>query len=128
MNNSQKLWEAAKISYRNAYCPYSKFSVGAAILSSDGQIFSGCNVENVAYPEGTCAETGAISAMINGGGKHISEILILGSGENLLTPCGGCRQRIKEFSDENTLIHLADLTGIKKTLKLNELLPYAFDL
>lgn len=126
MNNAQKLWSLAKTVYAHAYCPYSNFAVGAAILADDGNFYSGCNVENAAYPEGSCAETGAISAMISGGARQIKEILILGNGSQLLTPCGGCRQRIKEFSSSETLIHLADDSGICETLTIDQLLPCSF--
>ena len=82
----------------NAYAPYSNFSVGAAILSEGNRLFGGCNVENAAYPEGTCAEAGAISAMIAGGCKTIKEIYVISQSENIVSPCGGCRQKIREFS------------------------------
>ncbi len=126
MNNTQKLFELAQASFHNAHCPYSHFAVGAAILSDNGKFYSGCNVENVSYPEGTCAESGAIAAMINDGGKKITEILILGNGKDLITPCGGCRQRICEFATPTTLVHLADMTGIVKTMTINDLLPLSF--
>ncbi len=126
MNNTQKLFELAKTSFKNAHCPYSHFAVGAAILSDNGKFYSGCNVENVSYPEGTCAESGAIAAMINDGGKKIAEILILGNGNELITPCGGCRQRICEFATPTTLIHLADMNGVVETLTINDLLPHSF--
>ncbi len=126
MNNTQKLFELAQASFQNAHCPYSNFAVGAAILGDNGKFYSGCNVENVSYPEGTCAESGAIAAMINDGGKKIAEILILGNGKELITPCGGCRQRICEFATPSTLIHLADMSGIVETLKIDDLLPHSF--
>lgn len=126
MNNISQLLKLAAEAYARAHCPYSHFHVGAAILSTDGKFYSGCNVENVSYPEGTCAESGAISAMINGGSSQIAEILIFGTGENLITPCGGCRQRIAEFADTNTLIHMADAQGVKQTLTLSQLLPAHF--
>ena len=127
MNNIPKLFELASAAMKNAYVPYSRFAVGAAVLSSDGRFYAGCNVENVSYPCGSCAETGAIAAMIAGGSREIAEILILGSGKELISPCGACRQRIKEFSVPQTLVHLADASGVRRTCTAAELLPFAFD-
>ncbi len=111
----------------NAYAPYSNFRVGVSILSDDNKVYLGCNVENAAYPQGLCAEAGAIAAMISGGSKTISKILVVADSKNLITPCGGCRQKLSEFSTKDTSIFLADMSGIKKKLKLFELLPGAFD-
>lgn len=127
MNNIPKLLELAAAARQNAHVPYSHFAVGAAIRSSDGRFYAGCNVENVSYPCGSCAETGAIAAMITGGSREIAEILILGAGKELISPCGACRQRIKEFSSPQTLVHLADAFGVRKTCTVAELLPLAFD-
>lgn len=110
----------------NAYAPYSNFSVGAAILSESGKLFGGCNVENAAYPEGTCAEAGAISAMIAGGCKTIKEIYIVSKSENIVSPCGGCRQKIREFSSDQTKIFLCNIKWDYKLFSLNELLPFSF--
>ena len=126
MNNTLELLHLAAASAHNAYAPYSRFAVGAAILSSNGNFYSGCNVENISYPVGTCAEAGAISAMINGGSRHIQEILILADGQDLITPCGACRQRIAEFATKETLVHLATPQGIQKTLPMSQLLPFCF--
>ncbi len=117
------LFAAAQKAFGKAYAPYSKFCVGAAILGDDGKIYNGCNVENVSYP---CAEAGAIAAMIAGGSKSISEILILADSRELIKPCGACLQRIAEFAENDTLIHLANLTGVQQTLKLSDLMPLAF--
>jgi cytidine deaminase len=108
-----------------AYAPYSKFQVGAAILDENNQIHAGCNVENSAYPLGVCAEGSAISNMILSGGNTIRKILIVSSGEMMVTPCGGCRQKIKEFADESTeiLIYHNEKTT---NFSLEELLPYSF--
>ena len=110
----------------NAYAPYSNFSVGAAILSENDKLFGGCNVENAAYPEGTCAEAGAISAMIAGGCKTIKEIYIVSKSENIVSPCGGCRQKIREFSSDQTKIFLCNIKWEYKLFSLNELLPFSF--
>ena len=110
----------------NAYAPYSNFSVGAAILSEYVNLFGGCNVENAAYPEGTCAEAGAFSAMIAGGCKTIKEIYIVSKSENIVSPCGGCRQKIREFSSDQTKIFLCNIKWDYKLFSLNELLPFSF--
>ena len=110
----------------NAYAPYSNFSVGAAILSERNSLYGGCNVENAAYPEGTCAEAGAISAMIAGGCKTIKEIYIISQSENIVSPCGGCRQKIREFSSEKTKIYLCNIKWEYKLFTVEELLPFSF--
>ncbi len=121
-----KLLETAKAARKNAHCPYSKFAVGAAVLSKTGKIYAGCNVENISYPIGTCAEEAAIAAMLTDGEKLIKEILIIADSKSLITPCGACLQRIKEFSNSATLVHLAGLKGVQKTYKIKDLLPFAF--
>jgi cytidine deaminase len=120
------LFEAAKTVQAKAYAPYSRFKVGAAIRTANGQVFTGCNVENAAYPVGSCAEAGAICAMIAGGESRIAEIVVMGEGENLVTPCGGCRQRIREFASPETPIHIAGPEGIRRSFALEELLPFSF--
>jgi cytidine deaminase len=120
------LFEAAKAGQSQAYAPYSRFKVGAAIMTPTGAIYSGCNVENAAYPQGACAETGAISAMALAGERRIAEILVIGDGEALVTPCGGCRQRIREFAAPDAPIHIAGPEGIRATFTLDQLLPESF--
>ena len=110
----------------NAYAPYSRFKVGAAIRAASGAIFSGCNVENAAYPQGSCAEASAISGMALAGDRRIAEILVIGDGEALCTPCGGCRQRIREFAAPTTPIHIAGPEGVRASFTLAELLPESF--
>jgi len=126
MKNLHQLFTFAKKAMENAYAPYSEFKVGAAVLADDGNIYSGCNVENISYPCGTCAEAGAIAAMINGGGKKIRKIVVVADGKELIKPCGACLQRILEFSDETTEILLATPEGIARQTSLAELLPLAF--
>jgi cytidine deaminase len=126
MASLDMLFEAAKAIQARAYAPYSRFKVGAAILTPEGQVFTGCNVENAAYPVGSCAEAGAISAMLAGGGNRIGTIVVMGEGEHLVTPCGGCRQRIREFAAPDTTIHVAGPEGIRKSFTLDELLPFSF--
>lgn len=120
------LFDAAKAAQKRAYAPYSHFKVGAAIRTAMGTIYAGCNVENAAYPQGNCAEAGAISAMIMGGEHEIAEILVIGNGDALVTPCGGCRQRIREFAKPMTPIHVAGPDGIRAHFTLDELLPHSF--
>jgi cytidine deaminase len=121
-----ELFAAAKAAQKNAYARYSHFSVGAALRTASGTVFSGCNVENAAYPQGACAEAGAISAMALAGERRIDEILVVGDGEALCTPCGGCRQRIREFAEPSALIHVAGPEGVRASFTLGQLLPESF--
>ncbi len=126
MEISQQLFERAVTVKSNAYAAYSHYCVGAAIYSESGKIYASCNVENISYPCGTCAEAGAISAMVAGGDKKIAAILITSDGKDLVYPCGACLQRIAEFADAKTLIYLADKEKICQTYHLNDLLPHNF--
>ena len=121
-----ELVAAAISAMSHAYAPYSSFYVGAAIRDENGQIHSGANVENAAYPQGACAEVGAISAMIMAGGRKIDAIAVAGKGNVLCTPCGGCRQRIREFAEAATPIIIADETGERARFTLAEILPHSF--
>ena len=109
-----------------AYAPYSRFQVGAALRDEAGRIHSGVNVENAAYPQGSCAEAGAIAAMIIKGGRKITAIAIAGRGEALCTPCGGCRQRLREFAAPDTPILICGEDGERARFTLAELLPHSF--
>ena len=120
------LFEKARAVRENAHAPYSKFRVGAALRTISGEEFIGCNVENSAYPQATCAEAGAIAAMIAGGEKEISEICIVADSPSPVSPCGGCRQKLSEFSTPSTKVHLANLKGILACHSLGELLPHSF--
>lgn len=110
----------------NAYVPYSRFKVGAAILSVEGRVHIGCNVENVAYPEGTCAEAGAIAAMIAGGDTRIAEIAVIADSPEPVPCCGGCRQKIAEFADGSVRVTLYTTDGKSKSMTVAELLPGSF--
>lgn len=121
-----RLFEAARAAQAAAYAPYSRFSVGAALRDTGGAVHAGCNVENAAYPVGTCAEAGAIAAMVAAGGRAIAEMLVLGPGPGLVTPCGACRQRIREFAAPEVTIHVADGTGVRAAFTLGHLLPDSF--
>jgi cytidine deaminase len=120
------LFDAAKAVRENAHAPYSDFKVGAAIRSGSGAVYTGCNVENVAYPEGTCAEAGAIAAMVAAGEREIAEVLVIADSTQPVTPCGGCRQKLAEFGAGDVVVTLAGLTGAKAKMTLAELLPGAF--
>jgi cytidine deaminase len=122
-----ELIAAAKSARLKAYAPYSKFLVGAAVRDERGNIHGGCNIENAAYPQGWCAETSAIAAMIMSGGHAIAEMAVIGTGDLLCTPCGGCRQKIREFAKGNVKIHMCGQDGkVKQTFTLDELLPASF--
>ena len=120
------LLAAAREAFANAYAPYSGFSVGAALRTVDGAVFVGCNVENVAYPEGTCAEAGAIAAMCAAGGRRIAALAVIADGPEPVAPCGGCRQKIAEFADPDVPVTMATLGGAARTVTLADLLPGAF--
>lgn len=127
MSELSLLFNQALSARNNAYAPYSGFAVGAAVLCNNGKIYSGCNVENISYPCGTCAEAGAIAAMNADGGRLIKDIVVVAGGNTLISPCGACLQCIFEFADSETTVHLADLKGIRKSFKINELLPVSFN-
>ena len=127
MSQLSLLFTQAVNARQNAYAPYSHFAVGAAVLSANGKTYAGCNVENISYPCGTCAEAGAIAAMNADGGRLIKDIVVVAGGDSLISQCGACLQRIFEFADAETTVHLADLTGIKKSFKIAELLPVSFN-
>ena len=111
----------------HAHAPYSGFKVGACVRSRDGQLFVGCNVEIIAYPQGTCAEASAIGAMVAAGVREIAEMVVLAEGDDLCTPCGGCRQRIAEFSAPDMVVHVASKEGVRASFTIGELLPHRFD-
>lgn len=121
-----ELFAAAEAVRAHAYAPYSRFQVGAAILADDGQIYSGCNIENAAYPQGNCAEASAIAAMIAGGAKRIQRIYVTGPGAAPVTPCGGCRQRIREFADLDVVVISHGIEGQPLAQTLAALLPHSF--
>ena len=110
----------------NAHAPYSRFKVGAAIRSVEGRVHVGCNVENVAFPEGTCAEAGAIAAMIAAGDKRIAEIFVVADSPEPVPPCGGCRQKIAEFADGGVAVTLATTGGALRETTVADLLPGVF--
>ena len=120
------LKEAAVRVRENAHAPYSDFQVGAAIQTATGAIFAGCNVENVAYPKGTCAEAGAIAAMVAAGEREIKSVYVVAGSPMPVTPCGGCRQKLAEFGAGDVTVTMATTGGVEEVMTLAELLPGAF--
>jgi cytidine deaminase len=109
-----------------AHAPYSKFHVGAAVRDEDGGIHGGCNVENAAYPQGLCAEAGAIAALVAAGKRRVLECVVIGPGPEVITPCGGCRQKLREFAADEMKVHLCGPDGLHRTVTLGMLLPMSF--
>ena len=126
MSDTDALLQAAATARAHAHAPYSGFAVGAALRAEDGRIHAGANVENAAYPEGLCAEAAAIAAMVTSGARQIREMVVLAAGPPLCAPCGGCRQRIREFAGPEIVIHLCTPSGVQRSVTLGELLPLAF--
>ena len=120
------LLRLARTMMTRAHAPYSNFHVGAAVRDEDGGVHGGCNVENVAYPQGWCAEASAIAGLVGAGHKRIVECLVVGPGPELITPCGGCRQKLREFASDDLRIHLCASDGLHRTVTLDELLPMSF--
>ena len=118
--------ELARRALANAHAPYSRFRVGACLRAASGRLYAGCNVENVAYPVGQCAEAGAIGAMVAAGDREIVEALVLTEGAEPCPPCGRCRQQLAEFARPDARIHLCGPEGLRVTTTLGALLPLAF--
>ena len=123
---SDALVEAARAVMARAYAPYSRFRVGAALRADDGSIHVGANVENAAYPQGQCAEASAIGALVAAGRTRITEAAVIGDGDAPVVPCGGCRQRLREFMEPGAEIHLCSVAGGRETATLAALLPRSF--
>lgn len=136
MADFDTLFAAASAARAKAHAPYSRFHVGAALLDDTGAVHAGCNIENAAYPEGWCAETTAIGHMVMAGGRRIVMAVVVAPridlsgtpGGRFCTPCGGCRQRLSEFSGPDTVIHSADPDGAFMTTRMADLLPAGFSL
>jgi homotetrameric cytidine deaminase len=123
---SEQLIEAARAAQQRAYAPYSRYRVGVALRAPDGSVHVGANVENAAYPLGNCAEASAIGAMIAAGRGKIVEAAVIGDGEEPCVPCGGCRQRLREFMPLDATVHLLAEKGARASMTLEELLPRSF--
>ena len=123
---SDDLREKALAVRVHAYAPYSNFQVGAAVRAASGEVFVGCNVENAAYPEGTCAEAGAIAAMVAAGQTELAEVYVVAAGAEPVAPCGGCRQKLSEFGKSDVSVTLATVEGTEMQTRIADLLPGAF--
>jgi cytidine deaminase len=121
-----ELLAAATAARAQAYVPYSHFAVGAALLDDAGRIHAGCNVENAAYPQSQCAEASAIGNMVLGGGRRLRAVLVLADAPQPVTPCGGCRQRLREFGAADTAVYVANPQGVQQRFTLGGLLPASF--
>jgi homotetrameric cytidine deaminase len=126
IGGAQVLLRAADSAMRHAYAPYSEFKVGAAVRGRSGRIYAGANVENVAYPQGQCAEASALGALVAGGETAITAVAVVAERLEHCPPCGGCRQRLAEFGDASTPVYLGRPGSDPQTLSLGELLPGAF--
>ncbi|MBV8501707.1 MAG: cytidine deaminase [Paucibacter sp.] len=122
----QRLLEASLAARSHSHSPYSGYAVGAAVLDEQGRIHAGANIENAAYPQGWCAEATALSAMVMAGGKRAVAVLVTGPGPEVITPCGGCRQKLREFAGPDLQIIAGDPAGIKDQWTLEQLLPHSF--
>ena len=122
----QSLLAAARAARLYAYAPYSKFLVGAAVLDDQGRVHAGCNVENAAYPQGVCAEAGALSAMVLAGSTRVRALVVVGEGPSWVTPCGGCRQKLREFAAPSTPVMIANTSQVQARFTLEQLLPASF--
>jgi cytidine deaminase len=120
------LWDAARKVRVHAHAPYSRFAVGAAVLDEQGRVHAGCNVENAAYPQGWCAETSALAAMVAAGGRRVQALLVVGEAADPVTPCGGCRQKLREFAADDCPIIVADSRKLRGRFTLGQLLPVSF--
>jgi cytidine deaminase len=126
MDSLEALLAAARAVRGKAHAPYSNFKVGAALLDEHGHIHAGCNVENSAYPQGLCAEAGVIAAMVAAGGTRIVAVVVVGEGAQPCTPCGGCRQKLREFAQDDMPVIVADMQQVRGRFTLGELLPHGF--
>lgn len=122
----QQLVDAARAVREKAYAPYSKFLVGAAVLDEHGAIHAGCNVENAAYPQGWCAETSALAHLVTAGGRRALALAVVGVAADPVTPCGGCRQKLREFAAPECPVWIADLQTVRLRTTMAALLPSSF--
>lgn len=122
----QQLVDAARAVRDNAYAPYSKFLVGAAVLDEQGRVHAGCNVENAAYPQGWCAETSALAHLVTAGGRRALAVAVVGVAADPVTPCGGCRQKLREFAAPDCPVWIADMDTVRLRTTMADLLPASF--
>ena len=121
-----QLIDAARAARKRAYAPYSKFAVGAALLDEQGRVHAGCNIENAAFPQGQCAEASALAHLVLAGGTRVLAAVVVGVADAPVTPCGGCRQKLREFADDEAQVWCADLHAVRGRYTLGELLPASF--
>lgn len=121
-----RLVALARQAREQAYAPYSRFAVGAALLDEQGRLHAGCNVENAAFPQGQCAEANALGALVLAGGRRVLAAAVVGVADAPVAPCGGCRQRLREFADDALPVWLADLDRVRARHHLGQLLPHSF--
>ena len=124
--SQQELFDAARAAQQQAYAPYSRYLVGAAVRGLSGRVYAGCNIENAAYPQGWCAEASAIAHMITAGEREIVEVLTVCDGDLVGTCCGGCRQKIREFAALDVPVYACGPDGVRATFTLGDLLPHSF--
>lgn len=125
-DESKLLVAAARAVRARAHAPYSRFQVGAALLDEQGRIHAGCNIENAAYPQGLCAEAAALAHLVAAGGRRVKAVVVVGDGAEPCTPCGGCRQKLREFAGDEVPVIAADLHQVRASFTLGELLPHSF--
>lgn len=121
------LFQAARDAMAKSHSPYSDFPVGAAILTTEGTVYTGANMEVISYPEGWCAETSALAHYVMGRRGTITDVAVVAQKKDRITPCGGCRQRLAEFAGPETRLHLCDQTGIVETVLLKDIFPMGFE-
>jgi cytidine deaminase len=126
MSDETALLQAARAVREHAHAPYSRFRVGAALLDEQGRVHAGCNVENAAYPQGLCAEAGALAQLVAAGGRRVTAVVVVGDGAQPCTPCGGCRQKLREFASDDVPVIVADSTVVRARFTLGQLLPHSF--
>jgi cytidine deaminase len=126
MIDESAMLQAARTVRERAHAPYSRYRVGAALLDEQGRVHAGCNVENAAHPQGLCAEAGALAQLIAAGGQRIKAVVVVGDGAQACTPCGGCRQKLREFASDDVPVIVADSTVVRARFTLGELLPHSF--
>jgi len=121
-----RLVDAARAARQHAHAPYSRFRVGAALLDERGRVHAGCNVENAAFPQSLCAEAVALGVLIAAGGTRVHAAVVVGESPQAVTPCGGCRQKLREFASDDTPVWSADTQNWRARHTLGELLPASF--
>ena len=126
MIDEAAMLQAARAAREHAHAPYSHFHVGAALLDEQGRIHAGCNIENAAYPQGLCAEAGALAHLVAAGGLRIQAVAVVGDGAHPCTPCGGCRQKLREFASDEVPVIVADTQAVRARFTLGQLLPHSF--